>query len=142
MASEVWLSVTRGIAVVRRRRRRLPGLGVHGRPAQGDRLGPPAGAPAAPRRHPGVDLVDPAAISSVLSTTETALGVGAGDPPAADPRPAEVVALRVIVGMTVGETAAVVNKTEGAVRVLSHRGLRLLAAPARRCSQLAEGVTA
>ena len=39
----------------------------------------------------------------------------------------EVVALRVIVGMTVGETAAVVGKTDGAVRVLCHRALRTLA---------------
>jgi RNA polymerase sigma-70 factor, ECF subfamily len=39
----------------------------------------------------------------------------------------EVVALRVIVGMSVGETAAVVGKTEGAVRVLCHRALRTLA---------------
>ena len=39
----------------------------------------------------------------------------------------EVVALRVIVGMSVGEAAAVVGKTEGAVRVLCHRALRTLA---------------
>jgi RNA polymerase sigma-70 factor (ECF subfamily) len=40
---------------------------------------------------------------------------------------AEVVALRVIAGLTVAETAAVVDKSEGAVRVLCHRGLRALA---------------
>jgi RNA polymerase sigma-70 factor (ECF subfamily) len=40
---------------------------------------------------------------------------------------AEVVALRIIVGLTVAETAAVVHKSEGAVRVLCHRGLRSLA---------------
>ena len=51
----------------------------------------------------------------------------AGAPPAVDPDQREVVALRVIAGMTVSETAAVVNKSEGAVRVLSHRGLRSLA---------------
>jgi RNA polymerase sigma-70 factor (ECF subfamily) len=39
----------------------------------------------------------------------------------------EVVALRVIVGMTVRETAMVVDKSEGAVRVLCHRGLRTMA---------------
>jgi RNA polymerase sigma-70 factor (ECF subfamily) len=43
------------------------------------------------------------------------------------PDQAEVVALRVIVGMTVTETAAVVRKSEGAVRVLCHRGLRAMA---------------
>jgi RNA polymerase sigma-70 factor, ECF subfamily len=40
---------------------------------------------------------------------------------------AEVVALRIVVGLTVAETAAVVNKSAGAVRVLCHRGLRSLA---------------
>jgi RNA polymerase sigma-70 factor (ECF subfamily) len=39
----------------------------------------------------------------------------------------ESLALRVIVGMSVRETAAVVQKSEGAVRVLCHRGLRALA---------------
>ena len=39
----------------------------------------------------------------------------------------EVVALRVVAGLTVSETAAIVNRTEGAVRVLCHRGLRSLA---------------
>ena len=39
----------------------------------------------------------------------------------------EVVALRVIVGMSVRETAAVVHRSEGAVRILCHRGLRALA---------------
>jgi RNA polymerase sigma-70 factor (ECF subfamily) len=43
------------------------------------------------------------------------------------PDQAEVVALRVIGGLTVAETAAVVDKSEGAVRVLCHRGLRALA---------------
>ena len=36
-------------------------------------------------------------------------------------------ALRVIVGMSARETAAVVNLSEGAVRILCHRGLRTLA---------------
>ena len=39
----------------------------------------------------------------------------------------EVVALRVIAGLTVRETAAIVHKSDGAVRVLSHRALRSLA---------------
>ena len=42
------------------------------------------------------------------------------------PDRAEVVALRVIAGLTVAETAAVVEKSEGAVRVLCHRALRAL----------------
>jgi RNA polymerase sigma-70 factor, ECF subfamily len=39
----------------------------------------------------------------------------------------EVLALRIIVGMSVRETAAVVRRSEGAVRILCHRGLRTLA---------------
>ena len=39
----------------------------------------------------------------------------------------EVVALRVVADMTVGETARIVGKSEVAVRVLCHRGLRALA---------------
>jgi RNA polymerase sigma-70 factor, ECF subfamily len=39
----------------------------------------------------------------------------------------EVLALRIIVGMSVRETAAVVHRSEGAVRILCHRGLRTLA---------------
>ena len=38
----------------------------------------------------------------------------------------EVLALRVIVGMSVRETAEVVHKSEGAVRILCHRGLQTL----------------
>jgi RNA polymerase sigma-70 factor (ECF subfamily) len=38
----------------------------------------------------------------------------------------EVLALRVIVGLSVSETANVVARSEGAVRLLSHRGLRTL----------------
>jgi RNA polymerase sigma-70 factor (ECF subfamily) len=53
---------------------------------------------------------------------------------------AEVLALRIVGGLTVGETAAVVGKTDVAVRVLCHRGLRTLA---RRMSEteILEGVT-
>ena len=43
------------------------------------------------------------------------------------PDQAEVVALRVIAGLTVPETAAVVGRSDTAVRVLCHRGLRALA---------------
>ncbi|HET8614670.1 MAG TPA: RNA polymerase sigma factor [Actinomycetales bacterium] len=41
---------------------------------------------------------------------------------------AEMVALRVVVGLDVGEVAAVVGKRPGTVRVAVHRGLRRLAA--------------
>ena len=42
------------------------------------------------------------------------------------PDQAEVVGLRVIVGLSVAETARVVDKSENAVRVLCHRGLQTL----------------
>ena len=52
------------------------------------------------------------------------------------PCQAEVVALRVIGGLSVTETAAMIGKSEGAVRVLAHRGLhqlrKQLSAEARR----------
>ena len=40
---------------------------------------------------------------------------------------AEMVALRVIVGLDVADVARIVGKTPGAVRVALHRGLRTLA---------------
>jgi len=43
------------------------------------------------------------------------------------PDQAEVILLRVVAGLGVAQTAAVVGKTPGAVRVLAHRGLRGLA---------------
>jgi RNA polymerase sigma-70 factor (ECF subfamily) len=58
-----------------------------------------------------------------LSTTR-ALRLVATLPPAA----AEMVALRVIVGLDVAQVAQIVDRTPGAVRVAVHRGLRTLAA--------------
>jgi RNA polymerase sigma-70 factor, ECF subfamily len=43
------------------------------------------------------------------------------------PDQAEVVTLRVVAGLDVGQVADIVGKRPGAVRVLSHRGLRRLA---------------
>lgn len=42
------------------------------------------------------------------------------------PEQAEVLMLRIIVDLDVGQTAQIVGKTPGAVRVLAHRGLRRL----------------
>jgi RNA polymerase sigma-70 factor (ECF subfamily) len=39
---------------------------------------------------------------------------------------ADVIALRVIGGLSVAQTAATIGKSEGAVRVLAHRGLNQL----------------
>ena len=56
------------------------------------------------------------------------------------PGQADVVALRVIGGLSVPETAVMVGKSEGAVRVLAHRGLRELAGQMARDGSL-PGVT-
>jgi RNA polymerase sigma-70 factor, ECF subfamily len=58
-----------------------------------------------------------------LSTAQ-ALRLVATLPPAV----AEMVALRVVVGLDVGQVAQIVGRTPGAVRVAVHRGLRTLAA--------------
>jgi RNA polymerase sigma-70 factor (ECF subfamily) len=73
----------------------------------------------------GVDPVDPTtgAALSAAEDLEATLALLRR----LTPEQREVVALRVIVGMGVAETAAVVGKSEAAVRVLCHRGLRSLA---------------
>jgi RNA polymerase sigma-70 factor (ECF subfamily) len=80
-----------------------------------------------PRSSPldGIDPADPtsAAALSAAEELETTLDLLRQLTP--DQR--EVVALRVIAGMSVAETAQVVGKSEAAVRVLCHRGLRSLA---------------
>jgi RNA polymerase sigma-70 factor, ECF subfamily len=127
VASEVWLTVTRGLAsfeggdsdfrgwVFTIARRRVVDWSRH-----------------RDRQPPGtvldeIDIADPAAMSSALVDAATALEAALALLQRLTPDQREVVALRVIVGMTVRETAMVVNKSEGAVRVLCHRGLRTLA---------------
>ena len=126
VASEVWLSVTRGLPsfeggeldfrgwLFMIARRRAIDWTRH-RQRQ-----PPVAALE------GVDAVDPAAATSALveqaDALDAALALLRGL--TADQR--EVVALRVIVGLTVRETAAIVSKTEGAVRLLCYRGLQTL----------------
>jgi RNA polymerase sigma-70 factor (ECF subfamily) len=69
----------------------------------------------------GPDRVDDA-VEEILST-ESALRLIGNLPP----DQAEVILLRVVGGLDVARTAAVVGKSPGAVRVLAHRGLRRLA---------------
>jgi RNA polymerase sigma-70 factor (ECF subfamily) len=71
----------------------------------------------------GVDVAGHAAVSSPESDTAAALAMLAE----LTPEQREVLALRIIVGLSVRQTAAVVQRTEGAVRILCHRGLRALA---------------
>ena len=48
------------------------------------------------------------------------------------PDQAEIIMLRVVAGLDVGEVARIVGKTPGAVRVAAHRGLRRLASRVER----------
>jgi RNA polymerase sigma-70 factor (ECF subfamily) len=73
----------------------------------------------------GVDPVDPTTAAALAAAEDLEATLALLRRLTADQR--EVVALRVIVGMSVAETAAVVGKSEAAVRVLCHRGLRSLA---------------
>jgi RNA polymerase sigma-70 factor (ECF subfamily) len=74
-----------------------------------------------PPEQPAPDDV-PAAVEAIVST-EAALALLAQLPPSE----AEVVTLRVVVGLDVAAVAAVTGRRPGTVRVLAHRGLRRLA---------------
>ena len=89
---------------------------------------------------PITDVDHPAdgdASTTVTRTAELADAMAAlrGLPPSQ----AEVLALRVIGGLTVAETADALGKSEGAVRVLAHRGLRQLAERAAAASPTEAG---
>jgi RNA polymerase sigma-70 factor (ECF subfamily) len=127
VASEVWLTVTRDLDVFEgderdfrgwvftiARRRAVDWARGRARQPQVVHLGE-------------VDLVDPVATSSLLVDQADAQRAALGLMQELTDDQREVLALRVIVGMTVTETAAVVGKSDGAVRVLSHRALRSLA---------------
>ncbi len=70
-----------------------------------------------------------AAAEDVVGASETAAGTrwALGLISSLPPDQAEVIALRVIGDLDVHETARIVGKKPGAVRVLAHRGLRRLA---------------
>ena len=69
-------------------------------------------------------VTDTAELAAEMLSTEDALRLVSTLPPAV----AEMVALRVIVGLDVAEVARIVGRSPGAVRVAVHRGLRALAA--------------
>jgi RNA polymerase sigma-70 factor (ECF subfamily) len=71
---------------------------------------------------PGTDDTAAAALDNL--STEAAVALIATLPRAQ----AEVIALRFIAGLDVGQVARIVGKRPGAVRVAAHRGLRALAA--------------
>ena len=125
IASEVWLAVARNLDGFQGGDQRFAGWVftiARRRVIDGARR-----RARRPRSTPldGLDLVDPTttAGTSTAEDLEATLALLRRLTP--DQR--EVVALRVVVGMSVGQTARVVGKSEAAVRVLCHRGLRTLA---------------
>jgi RNA polymerase sigma-70 factor, ECF subfamily len=129
VASETWLHAAREIRQFRgdaagfrvwlfrvARHRALDELRRVGR-----RREDPAGLDAADER---VARDDPATEALERFTTRRALGMIAGLPP----DQAEAVMLRVVAGMDVAQTASVLGKRPGAVRIATMRGLRRLAA--------------
>jgi RNA polymerase sigma-70 factor (ECF subfamily) len=128
LASETWLEVARGLArfegseagfrswvfTVARHRT------VDWRRREARRPSIPVPPEAVPERSGPADAAD--AVMEAIST-RAALALIAELPP----EQAEVVTLRVVVGLDVAQVAAVLGKRAGAIRVLSHRGLRRLA---------------
>jgi RNA polymerase sigma-70 factor, ECF subfamily len=127
VASQTWLEVVRGLDgfdgdqrgfrawVFTIARHRL----FDGRRDQARR--PAAGTEEHPT--PAMPEADPAVLVEALWSTEEAIRIIA----LLAPDQAEVVLLRTLSGLGNQEIAEVVGKTEGAVRVLAHRGLRRLA---------------
>jgi len=128
LASEAWLEVARGLGrfqgdengfrswVFTVARHRM----VDWRRREARHPSTPVAPEAVPERPGPGDAADP--VLEAIST-RAALALVAELPP----DQAEVVTLRVVAGLEVAEVAAVVGKRAGAVRVLSHRGLRRLA---------------
>jgi RNA polymerase sigma-70 factor (ECF subfamily) len=139
VASEVWISISRNLGsfegdeqAFRRwvftiaRRRAIDWARHRNRRPQAVELG-------------DVDIADGRAATAALFESAASLEAALALLQRLTPDQREVLALRVIVGMTVGETAAIVHKSEGAVRILCHRGLRALAHQLD-AERLAEGV--
>jgi len=80
---------------------------------------------------------DTAAAALERLSTEAALALIATLPS----EQAEVIVLRVVAGLDVGQVARIVGKRPGAVRVAAHRGLRTLAARLAVSAGRAQGVT-
>jgi RNA polymerase sigma-70 factor (ECF subfamily) len=82
------------------------------------------GGPGVPEPAPGADTADPADLVAASMDSQAAVAALVRDLSAEQ---AEVVLLRVVAGLDVTETAAVMGRSPGAVRVLQHRALRRLA---------------
>jgi RNA polymerase sigma-70 factor, ECF subfamily len=129
VAGEVWLEVARGIArfkggeqefrgwLFTLARRRVTDLRRH-EARHPVRLTDDTGE----LERPGADDTAMAALDNL--STEAAVALIATLPR----DQAEVIVLRVIAGLDVGQVARIVGKRPGTVRVAAHRGLRMLAA--------------
>jgi RNA polymerase sigma-70 factor, ECF subfamily len=128
LAADTWVSVIRGLARFRGDEQRFRAwLFTAARHRAVDWHRQAARQPTEPLHlelwadHAAPD--DPAAAAVEAQSTRAALALIAGLPR----DQAEVVALRVLGGLDVAEVARIVGKRPGAVRVLTHRGLRRLA---------------
>jgi RNA polymerase sigma-70 factor (ECF subfamily) len=133
LASEIWLDVARGLTrfegddrafrawAFTIARRRLVDL----RRQRARRPAVPTPVEQLAERG-GIGDVEEEAMASL--TTEAAIARIATLPP----DQAEVVLLRILGGLSVGEVAAIMGKHPGTVRVLQHRALRRLAREVRR----------
>jgi RNA polymerase sigma-70 factor (ECF subfamily) len=133
LASEVWLAVAEGLSrfegdelalkgwiftIARRRLADHRRRGVR----RNTRVMPSAAVPLPPSDDDPADLV-----TGRMSAQDAIAALTSALPP----EQAEVVVLRVVGGLSVEETARVVGKRPGTVRVLQHRALRRLASQVR-----------
>lgn len=134
VASETWLQAARDVRAFRgdgvgfrvwlfrvARNRGLDELRRSGRRLE-DPVGLPGDSPQAPRARPALD--DTAAEAVERLSTERALNLIAQLPK----NQAEAVMLRVIIGLDAQQSADVLGKRAGAVRIAAMRGLRNLSA--------------
>lgn len=128
LASETWVDVIRGLARFRGNEHNFRSWAfIIARHRATDHRRRTARQPAEPlpaeRMPEQAAADDPAAAAFERMATDRALALIAQLPR----DQAEVVALRVVAGLEVGQVARIVGKRPGAVRVLAHRGLRRLA---------------
>jgi len=128
LASETWLEVARGLARFQGSEAGFrswvftvaPQRVIDWRRREARHPTTPLPPEEVPERPGPSDAADP--VLEAIST-RAALALIAELPP----DQAEVVTLRVVAGLDVAQVATIVGKRAGAVRVLSHRGLRRLA---------------
>jgi RNA polymerase sigma-70 factor, ECF subfamily len=128
LASETWVDVIRGLARFRGNEQGFRSwaftIARHRATDHRRRTARRPAEPLPPARMPERAAADdPAAAAFERMATDQALALIAQLPR----DQAEVVALRVVAGLDVGQVARIVGKRPGAVRVLAHRGLRRLA---------------